>query len=61
MENKTLNPRDDGIVHINVYSNSELPPLSPTCLKWGLLISLRLKAIPAVPAVLGFILLFKLY
>ena len=54
MENKTLNLRDDGIVHINVYSNSELPPLSPTCLKWGLLIEFPLKANPAVPAVFLF-------
>ena len=34
---------------------SELPPLSPTCLKWGLLIEFPLKANTAVPAVFSFI------
>ena len=39
-------------------ASRELPPLSPMCLKWGLPIGLRLKANPAVPAVLCFLLLF---
>ena len=36
----------------NPYMVRELPPLSPTCLNWGLPIEFPLKANPAVPAVL---------